>query len=261
MDLRRNRLSTMEVTDLTINKVNNIISQVNNNQTDRDTKTNCNGKSSNTQPSSCRKRQNSEATEFESKKLKTTTENTSQIPKMGESELFLFSAIQNLANNINVSFNILNEKMNQLESNIEEKISLRIQSALKTQMKEEVGKMRQDIQQDIDTIHAKVDNVQKCYDDLVKSKVDESTNPKTCNIVIRNLEYDAREKDENQVTLNKVQCLFKDGMTIPDVKIKSVARKGGNENRHGIIVVELEDSTQKKTIFSKKKTSKKQPFL
>jgi hypothetical protein len=38
------------------------------------------------------------------------------MPKMVESETFLFSAIQSLANNISVSFNMMNNRMNQLET-------------------------------------------------------------------------------------------------------------------------------------------------
>jgi hypothetical protein len=45
---------------------------------------------------------------------------------------FLFSAIQSLANNISVSFNMMNNRMNQLETNLEEKISANIQTVLKT---------------------------------------------------------------------------------------------------------------------------------
>ncbi|CAC5419448.1 unnamed protein product [Mytilus coruscus] len=45
-------------------------------------------------------------------------------------------------------------------------------------------------------------------------------------------------------------------MTIPDVKIKSASRKQGRENHYGIIIVELDDAAQKKTIFSQKRKLK-----
>jgi hypothetical protein len=50
------------------------------------------------------------------------------LPKMTESDLFIFSAIQDLANNISLSFNMMNIRMNQLERNIKEKISTNIQT-------------------------------------------------------------------------------------------------------------------------------------
>jgi uncharacterized protein YdcH (DUF465 family) len=68
---------------------------------------------------------------------------------MTESELFMFSAIQNLANNISLSFNMMNIRMNQLERNIKEKISTNIQTAQKTQIQEEEFKVKDEIKQDI----------------------------------------------------------------------------------------------------------------
>lgn len=240
----------MQVSD--VNKIN-MISQVNptHDQLDYNT-SNSDG---NTQPGTSRKRQNSEKDDIENKKLKVTEQ--LQIPVMGESEKFLFSAIQNLATNITVSFNMLSDRMIQMESSIEAKISAKIESALETKVKEEVGKFKKDIQQDFDRINEKIDNVQKSYDDLAKNKDNGTINSsRAANIVIKNLEYDAREKDDNQITVHKVQALFRDGMAIPDVKIKSASRKQGRENHNGIIIVELDDAAQKKTIFSQKRKLK-----
>lgn len=147
--------------------------------------------------------------------------------------------------------------MSQMEANIEAKLSAKIDSVLETKVIEEVGKIRNDIQTDFDKINEKIDTVQKSYDNLTKNANDKNTsNAKEANIVIRNLHYDVREKDENQVTGHKVQALFKDGIEIPDVKIKSVCRKQGREHQRGIVIVELEDPTQKKTIFSQKRKLK-----
>ncbi|CAG2251348.1 unnamed protein product [Mytilus edulis] len=187
----------MQVSD--VNKIN-MISQVNptHDQLDYNT-SNSDG---NTQPGTSRKRQNSEKDDIENKKLKVTEQ--LQIPVMGESEKFLFSAIQNLATNITVSFNMLSDRMIQMESSIEAKISAKIESALETKVKEEVGKFKKDIQQDFDRINEKIDNVQKSYDDLAKNKDNGTINSsRAANIVIKNLEYDAREKDDNQITVQR----------------------------------------------------------
>lgn len=174
---------------------------------------------------------------------------------MSESELFLFSAIQNLANNISVSFNMVNTRMQQLETNIEEKISAKIQTALKTQIDEEVSKVKNEFKQDIETLNVKIEEVQKSCEDIKR------VNPKQPdirnNIVIRNLPYDEREKDNKEITKNVVQALFKDGLALTNVDIKSVARKQGNERSPGVVIVELNDFNKKKEIFKKKKDLKK----
>jgi hypothetical protein len=48
------------------------------------------------------------------------------------------------------------------------------------------------------------------------------------------LEYDEREKHDSNVTLHKVQALFKDGLAIPNIKIRKVSRKNGNERYNGV---------------------------
>ena len=58
---------------------------------------------------STRKRLISDSESVDPKKVKTVNwENQTAMPKMGESVIFLFSAIQSLANNISVSFNMMN---------------------------------------------------------------------------------------------------------------------------------------------------------
>lgn len=119
---------------------------------------------------------------------------------MTESELFMFSAIQNLANNISLSFNMMNNRMKQLETNIEEKIFTKIQTALKTQIQEEVSKVKDEIKQDIHVMNAKIEDVQKSYNNLSKGKNSKATTDVRNNIVIRALRYDELEKDNSEVT-------------------------------------------------------------
>lgn len=211
--------------------------------------------------STSRKRQVSGSDDSDAKKIRSTHSTevndiaSKNIPNMSESELFLFSAIQNLANNISVSFNMVNTRMQQLETNIEEKISAKIQTALKTQIDEEVSKVKNEFKQDIETLNVKIEEVQKSCEDIKR------VNPKQPdirnNIVIRNLPYDEREKDNKEITKNVVQALFKDGLALTNVDIKSVARKQGNERSPGVVIVELNDFNKKKEIFKKKKDLKK----
>ena len=119
--------------------------------------------------------------------------------------------------------------------------------------------LRVDIKEDLDAMNTKIEIVQKSYEDLAKTRSDnDSPTSKTsnhANIVIKNLEYDEREDDNQQITVNKVQSLFRDVLVIPDIKVKFVSRKKGKGNSNGLIIVELEDTTQKKHIFSQKKDS------
>ncbi|CAC5363218.1 unnamed protein product [Mytilus coruscus] len=149
------------------------------------------------------------------------------IPKMRESELFLFSAIQNLANNISDSFNMVNNRMSQLETNIEEKISAKIQTVLKTQIEEEVSKVNDELKEDMQAINTKIEDVQKSYEKLSKEKTSHFKTDIRNNIIIRNLRYDEREKDNAEITKNLIQALFRDGFALSDMNIKSVFRKNG----------------------------------
>jgi hypothetical protein len=139
--------------------------------------------------------------------------------------------------------------MNQLETNFEEKIWKKIQRALKTQ--EEVSKVKDEIKQDIHVMNAKIEDVQKSYNNLSKEKNSKATTNVRNNIVIRNLRYDERA-DNNEVTNNLVLSMFKDGLSLPDIDMQSVHRNGDNDRYSGVVVVELRDFNQKREIFKKK---------
>lgn len=64
---------------------------------------------------------------------------------------------------------------------------------------------------------------------LYKEKNSKTTTDVRNNIVIRNLRYDEREKDNSEVTKNLVQSMFRDGLSLLDIDIQSVSRKGGND--------------------------------
>ena len=153
-----------------------------------------------------RKRTLSSTDDVEPKKIHRTIDNEmknispADLPKMAESELFIFSAIQNLANNISLSFNMMNIRMNQLERNIKEKISTNIQTAQKTQIQEEVFKVKDEIKQDIHVMNTKIEDVQKSYNNISREKNSKATTDVRNNIVIRNLRYDELEKDNSEVT-------------------------------------------------------------
>jgi hypothetical protein len=49
-------------------------------------------------------------------------------------------------------------------------------------------------------------------------------------VINKTLEYDEREKNDSKVTLHKLQALLKDGLAIPNIKIRKVSRKNEKES-------------------------------
>ena len=71
------------------------------------------------------------------------------------------------------------------------------------------------------------------------------------NMVIRNLPY-----RENEVPLNTVNCLIKDGLNIKDIECVSAERKQSYNDRPGVMIAKLSCPEQKKAVMSKKSTLK-----
>ena len=67
-------------------------------------------------------------------------------------------------------------------------------------------------------------------------------------MIIKNLEYDEREKYDSNATLHKVQALLKDGLAIPNIKIRKASHKNGSDRYNGVVVVRLDEIGQKKVI-------------
>jgi hypothetical protein len=111
--------------------------------------------------------------------------------------------------------------------------------------------VKDEIKQDIHVMNAKIEDVQKSYNNLSKEKNSKATTNVRNNIVIRNLRYDERA-DNNEVTNNLVLSMFKDGLSLPDIDMQSVHRNGDNDRYSGVVVVELRDFNQKREIFKKK---------
>ncbi|CAC5390642.1 unnamed protein product [Mytilus coruscus] len=80
-------------------------------------------------------------------------------------------------------------------------------------------------------MNLKIDNVQKYYENLILEKKDENSIVIRNNVIIKNLAFEEREKENSEVTLNKVQTFFRDGLSIPNIKIKKV--KNGKERYNG----------------------------
>jgi hypothetical protein len=69
--------------------------------------------------------------------------------------------------------------------------------------------------------------------------------------IIKNLEYNEREKNESDLTKNKVQELLRDGLGLANVQIKSASRKESRGKYPGV-VVETDTFDEKKEIMKNK---------
>lgn len=72
------------------------------------------------------------------------------------------------------------------------------------------------------------------------------------NVVIRNL-----LQRENEVTLNAVNGLIKDGLNIKDIECVSAERKQSYNDKPGVVIAKFSSQEQKKTVMGKKTTLKK----
>lgn len=64
-------------------------------------------------------------------------------------------------------------------------------------------------------------------------------------MVIRNFPY-----RENEVLLNTVNCMIKDGLNIKDIECVSAERKQSYNDRPGVMIAKLSCSEQKKAVMS-----------
>ncbi|ESO85106.1 hypothetical protein LOTGIDRAFT_168132 [Lottia gigantea] len=71
-------------------------------------------------------------------------------------------------------------------------------------------------------------------------------------IVIKNMPELASEENDNRVTINRVTKLFKEGLKLPNINIINADRKKTSSHKPGVIVVQLQDSAQKKLVLETK---------
>ena len=58
---------------------------------------------------------------------------------------------------------------------------------------------------------------------------------------------DPSEHTDNNITVNKVNKLFRDGLKLRNVKVTSCERKSSKGQKPGVIVASIENTAQKKT--------------
>ena len=84
-----------------------------------------------------------------------------------------------------------------------------------------------------------------------------ATNSIENNICIRNLKVDQAEKNDSNITVNKVYSLIRDGLKEKNIKVVKAVRKESRDNKPGVIIATIESLDQKIKLLKNKKSLRK----
>ena len=172
----------------------------------------------------------------------------------------LVGMISDLSANVMSVATRLEKRISDIEGNIEKRLTVKFNTVISDRIQNEVGKFKEECNDEIQNIKMKVDKIEKSYADVVAST------PKECaqkdqinlNFIVKNLAYDKREDNNKKVLHSKVESLMKDGLKVSNVIIKEVNRKSSHqENKPGIVIVTVENIDQKKSVLKAKSSLKK----
>ena len=103
-------------------------------------------------------------------------------------------------------------------------------------MKEKMSEVKTEVKQELDGMKSKIESIEKQVVDNHRNSTDNLHNK----FIIKNLEYNEREKNESDLTKNKVQGLLRDGLGLANVQIKSASRKESRGKYPGVVVVKTD---------------------
>ena len=147
----------------------------------------------------------------------------------------------------------IDEMENNFERKITEKLSEKISEMIDTKLKQKIDTVRDEVKTDMTAMQDKIQALEKTMKETNTGKTESNNRNK---FVIRNLIYDQTEKDNNVVTINKVQGLLKDGLELQDITLKSVHRKETRGPHPGIVIVETNSYDDKSKIMKNKRKLK-----
>ncbi|VDI82492.1 Hypothetical predicted protein [Mytilus galloprovincialis] len=147
----------------------------------------------------------------------------------------------------------IDEMENNFERKITEKLSEKISEMIDTKLKQKIDTVRDEVKTDMIAMQDKIQALEKTMKETNTVKTESNNRNK---FVIRNLIYDQTEKDNNVVTINKVQGLLKDGLELQDITLKSVHRKETRGQHPGIVIVETNSYDDKSKIMKNKRKLK-----
>jgi hypothetical protein len=146
----------------------------------------------------------------------------------------------------------LEKRISELETNFEErvseKLSEKISNMIDNKMKVKISEVKTEVKQELDGMKSKIESIDKQVVDNYRNSTDKVRNI----FIIKNLEYNEREKNEPDLTKNKVQGLLRDGLGLANVQIKNASRKESRGKYPDVVVVETDTFDERKEIMKNK---------
>jgi hypothetical protein len=121
----------------------------------------------------------------------------------------------------------------------------------------EIGKLRNDIDNDKEDIERKLGDMEKTFADAVREvhkpvENRENSEYRLSNILIRNLRVRGNDTESGEITLRRVRSIIKDGMKLSSVKVTKAERKVSRNDRPGVIIATLETREHKQQVMRAK---------
>lgn len=170
-------------------------------------------------------------------------------------ESLILQLSSQLSSNINSVSEKLEKRLDELETNFEdrvsEKLSEKISGMIDHRIKEKLDEVRTEVKSDMIAMQARIDGLEKSLSDVNSTKENDTRKNR---FIIKNLDFDENEKNNDIITTNKVQAMLKDGLALSNVVLKSVTRKESKGRAPGLVIVEVVNFDNKREIMKNKKS-------
>ncbi|KAK3089925.1 hypothetical protein FSP39_007671 [Pinctada imbricata] len=155
-------------------------------------------------------------------------------------------------------YNDLRDRMSSIEANLEAKLSQKFKSVLDTRFELEMSEIRAETTAEIavvrNEVNTRCDELTKTYAAAVEYNLIPRDTKKS--VVIKMLPERANEKTKNDVTVNCVNALLKDGLHLleRDARVVTATRKEGKpgSSNPGVVIVDFENVQQKENVLKEK---------
>ena len=191
----------------------------------------------------------------------------------------IYNMFESLSKQVENLYTNFNKRISSIEENLELKLTQKLKNAVDNTVRSEVSVVAQEVKDHVADFEMemrnKVTDVEKKFqmrtEDLRKvvesevtrevhakirtysDAVESSPKDRTRNVIIRNMPETERERTEPNVTLNRVKSLLRDRLKLHNVNVMSAERKQARgKQKHGIVVVQLESTEQKRDVMKVK---------
>ena len=149
----------------------------------------------------------------------------------------------------------LTDRIDLLESNIEHKITQRVSAFIDSKLNSAVENIKTEMTHEVkSTVSTELSEIKSRLDHVEKVNTGQTAdNNRELNLIIRNLPESDREKEDVNITVNKVKALLTDGLKLTNIDIAQAQRKHSrNYRKHGVVVLTLTNGIHKSDIMAAK---------